>query len=192
MTLKQRIFVDAYMGNGGNATSAARTAGYKGDDMALANMGNQNLGNPATIKAIKAKTVALEEDLGIAQADEVLRRMTRVARGSITQTLDANNQPSLEAAIANGADGLIKSFSRTMTKHGEHVTIKMYDALAAIAQLGKYHGLFADRVIHETQTAGFVQRIGDIIRAGAALLIPDQEARSAFIEYIDTRLAASA
>ena len=32
LTGKQKVFVDAYLSNGFNATEAARTAGYKGGD----------------------------------------------------------------------------------------------------------------------------------------------------------------
>ncbi len=43
LTPKQQLFIDAYVSNGRNATQAAKTAGYSGDDKQLSVIGNQNL-----------------------------------------------------------------------------------------------------------------------------------------------------
>jgi hypothetical protein len=50
---KQRRFVEAYMGAAaGNATQAARLAGYKGNDVTLASVGAENLRKPQIAEAI--------------------------------------------------------------------------------------------------------------------------------------------
>jgi len=43
LTIKQQKFVDSYSGN---ATEAARLAGYAGNDTTLASIGNENLRKP--------------------------------------------------------------------------------------------------------------------------------------------------
>jgi phage terminase small subunit len=55
LTVKQRRFVEAYMGKAmGNATEAARLAGYKGNRVTLAKVGEENLKKPQIKKAITA------------------------------------------------------------------------------------------------------------------------------------------
>jgi len=47
LTLKQQLFVEAYLGEAkGNATEAARIAGYKGNEITLAAVGAENLRKP--------------------------------------------------------------------------------------------------------------------------------------------------
>lgn len=54
LTEKQRKFVEAYMGKAnGNATEAARLAGYSGNRVTLEAMGRENLGKPRIAEAIK-------------------------------------------------------------------------------------------------------------------------------------------
>lgn len=52
LTVKQQRFVDAYEGN---ATEAARKAGYKGNAATLGAVGNENLKKPAIADAIRAR-----------------------------------------------------------------------------------------------------------------------------------------
>ena len=52
LTVKQQRFVDSY---NGNATEAARLAGYKGNDSTLCVVGGENLRKPYIIAAIKAR-----------------------------------------------------------------------------------------------------------------------------------------
>jgi hypothetical protein len=52
LTHKQRRFVEAYTGN---ATEAARAAGYKGNDVTLAAVGSENLRKPLIAAAIAAR-----------------------------------------------------------------------------------------------------------------------------------------
>lgn len=52
LTAKQQAFVDAYKGN---ATEAARIAGYKGNDMTLGQVGFENMKKPEIVAAIQAR-----------------------------------------------------------------------------------------------------------------------------------------
>ena len=52
LTTKQQAFVDAYTGN---ATDAARKAGYQGSENTLAQAGKANLRNPHIIEAIEKR-----------------------------------------------------------------------------------------------------------------------------------------
>lgn len=66
LTTKQQRFVDCF---DGNATEAARKAGYKGNDNTIASVGDENLRKPAISEAIekrnknvKNKVISTRED----------------------------------------------------------------------------------------------------------------------------------
>lgn len=64
LTLKQELFVSAYLGASmGNATDAARRAGYKGNANQLASVGTENLRKPAIATAIQAQQKKILEPL---------------------------------------------------------------------------------------------------------------------------------
>lgn len=79
LTEKQRRFVEAYMGKAaGNATEAARLAGYKGNNNTLRVVGSENLAKPAIAMAVGQRQKA---DPLIADRTERQRFWTRVMRG---------------------------------------------------------------------------------------------------------------
>lgn len=62
LTPKQQAFVDAYTGPArGNATEAARMAGYKGNDTTLRAVGAENLTKPLVIAAVKKTADATQK-----------------------------------------------------------------------------------------------------------------------------------
>lgn len=75
-TPKQELFVSEYLKTG-NATEAARRAGYKGNDNTLAQVGNENLRKPNVVELIKSKEaerskrLELEEDFELKAAKEI-------------------------------------------------------------------------------------------------------------------------
>lgn len=78
LTPKQELFIEAYLGKAnGNATEAARLAGYKGNDVTLATVGTENLRKPQIAQAIKER---LAEKKDVMSADEVLETLTKIAR----------------------------------------------------------------------------------------------------------------
>lgn len=81
LTEKQRRFVEAFMGKAaGNATEAARLAGYRGTDNTLRVVGAENLSKPAIAAAVSAIQQA---DPLIADRNERQRFWTDVMRGVV-------------------------------------------------------------------------------------------------------------
>jgi hypothetical protein len=79
LTEKQRRFVEAYMGEAaGNATEAARLAGYKGNAHTLANVGAENLRKPEITAAVERRVKA---DPKIATREQRQEFWTRVMNG---------------------------------------------------------------------------------------------------------------
>lgn len=137
LTLKQQLFVDAYLGEAnGNATEAARIAGYASPRI----QGSENLTKPDIRAAIDSRLAQ-----SAMSSAEVLARLSEHASGSIgdviTLTEDGGYKLDLLKAKASGKIKLIKKLSPT--KDG--IGIEMYDAQAALDKLGRHHGIFTDK-----------------------------------------------
>ena len=167
LTGKQRAFVNAYVGAARfNGTQAARLAGYKGNDVTLCAVGVENLRKPL----IKAEIDRLMDALTM-PSNEVLARLTAIAKGDVTDVLDENGNFSIAVAKQNGKTGLLKKIKRKSTSRvvsvksdstafddgeveettetqilSEEIEFEMYSAHEALRDLGKYHKLFTDRV----------------------------------------------
>nr|DAO84002.1 MAG TPA: Terminase small subunit [Caudoviricetes sp.] len=96
LTPKQRAFADYYI-EIGNATEAARRAGYKGKN--LNRIASENL-SKLDIKQYIDERLAKIEDERIAKGEEVLQYLTRVMRGEEKDQfgLDASLQDRTKAA----------------------------------------------------------------------------------------------
>lgn len=83
LTPKQEIFVSEYLKTG-NATEAARRAGYKGNDNTLGQVGNENLRKPKVVELIKSKEaerskrLELEEDFELKAAKEIYDKAMKI------------------------------------------------------------------------------------------------------------------
>lgn len=81
LTPKQQAFVNAYTGPArGNATEAARMAGYKGSPNTLRVVGAENLTKPAIAEAIHAAE-SITRSRAIADREEIQELLTSIARG---------------------------------------------------------------------------------------------------------------
>lgn len=156
LTLKQKLFVEAYLGEAkGNATEAARIAGYKGSDKQLGVIGAQNLAKLSISQAVSERT----EEVAMG-ADEVLRLLSDHARASLADFLtfpENGHSPFVDLAKAQrlGKLHLIKKID-THDITGKVKTIWLHDAQSALALLGKYHKLFVDKVEHSGSVEGIV------------------------------------
>ncbi|KEI18272.1 terminase small subunit [Clostridium haemolyticum] len=96
LTPKQKAFCDYYIQTG-NATEAAKMAGYKGKN--LNKIASENL-TKLDIKQYVEKRMKQLEDKRIADAEEVLQYLTKVMRGEEKDQLglDASLQDRTKAA----------------------------------------------------------------------------------------------
>jgi hypothetical protein len=138
LTLKQRQFIDAYLGpSNGNATDAARRAGYSQPMQ----QGYENLRKPEISEEIDRRYS--EKCMG---ADEVLTRLADQARGVgayiCTDISEALPTVRVKQLLEDGRGHLIKSVK--YTDKGA-CNIEFYDAQAALIQIGRHHKLFTDR-----------------------------------------------
>lgn len=112
LTPKQRAFADYYI-ECGNATEAARRAGYKGNNITLGAVGAENLKKPQ-IAAYIAEIVKPDEKKRIADAEEVIEFYTAVMRGEVKDQfgLDASLSDRLKAG-----DSLMKRYAAAADKN---------------------------------------------------------------------------
>ena len=103
LTPKQRAFADYYIETG-NATEAARRAGYKKPNV----QGSQNL-EKLSIKSYIEERVKASDEKRIAKGEEVLEYLTKVMRGEEKDQfgLDASLQDRTKAAELLGIGYLL-------------------------------------------------------------------------------------
>lgn len=125
LTEKQQRFVDYYIETKGNATEAARKAGYKKPNP----QGSENLAKPSIKAAIDARLAELKSQR-TANATEVLEYLTSVLRG----------QQEDETIVVEGVgDGC--SRARRM-----NVKVATRDRNKAAELLGRVYGIYNDKL----------------------------------------------
>jgi phage terminase small subunit len=137
VTPKQRAFVLEYIKDF-NATQAALRAGYSPKTARF--IGAENLTKPNISSEIDK-----EFEKRAMSATEVISRMTDIARGSGDDYLHIDDYGyagiDLHKMKEAGKLHLIKKYK--VGRDG--TTIELYDAQAALVQMGKQHGLFPNR-----------------------------------------------
>ena len=124
LTPKQKAFADAYIETG-NASEAARRAGYRSKNMN--NIGSENLAKPCISAYIQSRMDELEAQR-VASADEVMRFFSSVMRGEVKDQfgLDASLQDRL-----NAGKELMKRYAAVEPK-GEKARSAVADIIEAV------------------------------------------------------------
>ncbi len=155
LTTKERMFVEYYLGESFfNATDAARRAGYK----------HPNVQGPRMLVKVSIRAeIASRVAEAAMPANEVMARLSAIARGSVVDFLDEEGKFDLKAARQAKKDGLLKKLKQKRTSkrvdvHSdsedeeletslifEEVEFEMYSAHEALRDLGKYHDLFKEQ-----------------------------------------------
>nr|DAM16302.1 MAG TPA: Terminase small subunit [Caudoviricetes sp.] len=120
LTPKQRRFCEEYL-KSGNATEAAKKAGYK--EKAAHSMGAENLRKPAISAYIKHRTDEQEAAL-VADSNEILKFYTAVMRGEVKDQfgMDASLSDRLKAG-----DSLMKRYAAASDRN--RTTMEKLDSM---------------------------------------------------------------
>lgn len=140
MTPKQRLFADEYIANKGNATDAARKAGYKQPKAS----GLENLEKPTIQEYIKSRTEPILEELKI-NGDDVIREIANIGFGRVQEGYSKKTN-------------LLTDEVESEMKY-EH-TADTENRLKALEILGRHLQLFTDK--SEVQLSGAVTFIDDV------------------------------
>lgn len=117
LTTKQRLFVEYYLGEAkGNATDAARLAGYSGGDNALSQRGHELVRNSKI--AVLIQTRVTEAAM---PANEVLKELSDIARADWREFVK----------VHYGREGEVVN-----------ATLLLKDKIRALELLGKHHKLW--------------------------------------------------
>lgn len=127
LTEKQERFVDYYVENQGNATEAARKAGYS--QKTCRSIGQENLTKPDIKAAIDARLAELKSER-TADATEVLEYMTSVLRGEHED----------EAIVVEGTGNGMSRARKIKVK------VSTRDRLKAGEVLGRIFGMYNDKL----------------------------------------------
>ncbi len=186
LTGKQRAFINAYFANGFVGWRAAFTAGYKGDETQLRVVGSQTLANLNVSREIEARWKRLAMP-----ADEVIARLTAIARGDMDAVLDDQGAFDIKRAREAGQTFLIKKQKIKETfiprEGADDIVIRTteleyHDAQTALNTLAKYHGLLTERLKVDDWRSEAVDglRKGEITPEAAIDVFGDELARELF------------
>lgn len=151
MTPKQALFVAEYLIDG-NATRAARTAGYSAK---TANRtASENLSKPDIAAAIATAQAKRLDKVGIT-AERVLREMGRLAFSDVTRLFqpDGSLKPLHELSAEDSACiaslEVVKKNAEAGDGHTDKVhKIRVWDKSKNLELLAKHLGMFVDKVEH--------------------------------------------
>lgn len=143
LTPKQQLFVSEYLKTG-NATEAARKAGYKGNDKTLGQVGAENLKKPGISRVIEERQQArserleLEEDFELKRAIELLDMCMKPK-----QVVDMFGKPVKDqetgkfvmAFDSKGANTALQTIAKLRGKFVTKIQVGLADDLDA--QLGR-------------------------------------------------------
>lgn len=149
-TGKQQAFIDAYFATNFNGVRAAKMAGYAGSYSVLGVVAHDNLKNPKIRAEIDKRMKK-----SIMGADEVMIRLTAIARADFGDVTDAQGNVDVKLAKKRGMSFLIKEqeFTEKFIPQEGHddimirtAKVKLHDPMRALEMLGKHHKVF-DRLL---------------------------------------------
>jgi hypothetical protein len=144
LTMKQQLFVEHYLSNGGNGVAACRSAGYTGSDETLRAIASENLTKLHIMKQINQRIA----DSGVS-GPEVLGTLASQMRADMGELMPDN--PIVARAKEKGVSHWIKKLivkkrswydkERQATVHEEESQVELYSAFTAAKQLSVILGL---------------------------------------------------
>jgi phage terminase small subunit len=146
LTPKQKLFCDYYLISL-NATDAAIKAGYSERSAQI--IGFENLTKPIVKEYVEAKQVKLQEKIEVTQ-QMVLEELHKIGFSNIQDLMEEGfafrDIIELEKNQAAAIESVkVKTTTRTFDGNSEttkEVTLKKFDKVKALEQLGKHLGFF--------------------------------------------------
>jgi phage terminase small subunit len=140
LTNKQANFIESFLSNGGNATQAARDAGYSGTPDTLKQVASENLAKPY----IRRRIAERMQEARI-HTDEVIGTLASHMRADIGEIMPDN--PVVRQAKAVGLSHLIRKvvvkeyFDKSKQAVVTETTVELHNAQTAAKQLCAVMGL---------------------------------------------------
>jgi phage terminase small subunit len=175
---KQKLFADRYLYETMfNGTEAARGIYGAKNDTTLRSIASENLTKPNIKAYIDARMAEMTMP-----ANEVLTRLTSIAKGKVTDVLDESGKFDIHLAKQRHKDHLLKKLKVKRTSRvvniktkefeeeeveeitetsvlTEEIEFEMYSAHEALRDLGKHHKLFTEKLEHSGEIQHGVVRV---------------------------------
>lgn len=156
MTEKQKRFCEYYIASG-NATESAIKAGYS--KKTAKETGYENLTKPHIKEYIDKKLEEMASDR-IADATEVLERLTQIARREVKENQVVTLRTKQEKWVPTGENGQLKKMVIEAEKaEVVEMPAKLSDVNGALRMLGQRYALFTDKV--DLQSGDIVIKVGE-------------------------------
>ncbi|MGM0174104.1 terminase small subunit [Enterococcus sp. DIV0800] len=155
MTEKQKRFCEYYIASG-NATEAAVKAGYS--KKTAKETGHENLTKPHLKEYIDEKLDEMANDR-IADATEVLERLTQIARREVKENQVVTLRSKQEKWIPDDKGTARKQTIETEEAKVVEMPAKLSDVNGALRMLGQRYALFTDKV--DLQQGDIVIKVGE-------------------------------
>jgi phage terminase small subunit len=177
---KQRVFIEEYL-LCWNSSEAVRRSGYTGKPNVV---GPRLLANVSISAEIEKRL--REKHLS---ADEVLSRLADMARSDISEFCDIDTPSDLKKETLKGKTHVVKKFKKFVTKGRDgteyiNIELELYDAQAALLNIGKHHGLFVDKI--EVKLEKEIDTILDVLES-----VLDVDSYQRALQALSTRIGNS-
>ena len=139
LTVKQNLFVCEYCTNGGNASAAARVAGYSAKTAFRS--GQENMQKPAIVAAIDARGDSLHSRMNQYEITEerILKELALMSFSNIDDYCDEVGNLKPINKLTRDQCAAISEFR--IDKEGNH-HYKLYDKRSTVDMLAKYKKLY--------------------------------------------------
>lgn len=178
LSLLQRRFVEAFVGPAkGNATEAARLAGYKGNTVTLAAVGAENLKKPLVAEAIAERQAKASKaaDWGLADALAFLLGGLRAQMADVVSWDGAEGTVTVKSLDEIPAEvrPYIESVEQTISQSGvSYLKVTLPTKLPYAKELIKLLGLGAPKRL-DVKASGNVNVKGGLTRKTADMIRRD-------------------
>ena len=138
LSKKQRLFIDNYL-QCWNATQAAKDAGYS--ERTAYSIGPENLNKPEIAEEVERRLAE-----SAMSADEALDRLGNIARNSIEEFIDIDEDGHIKLALNKAKEAGVLHLVKGIVPTANGLKLELHDSLRALELIAKHHGLFTDKV----------------------------------------------
>lgn len=155
LTAKQKQFVDAYLSNGGDASAAARAAGYSAST--AHSRASDMLAEPNIADVIRRRQKRAADKAQIT-AERVMRELAAIATAKMSDATDWDDQgvrPKPSTTLDDATAAAVASV--TPTQYG--VVVKMHDKNTALNTIARALAMLSDNVNVKTDVLNEIREM---------------------------------
>jgi len=141
LTWKQKQWAHRFVEHG-NATRAAREAGYTGNENVIKAMGTQNLSKPSVMALVEELKHAQEVRTGV-DPDRIVNELAVTAFSDLAQFVEWDGKTLTLKPFSSLPKGATRAIKKITTTKDGTVTIELHEKMTALDKLMRHFGMFA-------------------------------------------------